>query len=182
MHAESKTTYTLEMQRPEDLRPKHPDTPGLQIERVAVKCPEYNKFLHTVVGHQWRWGGRSHWTKDDWYTFVNRDELETWVATFAGTPAGYFELEKHTEGDVEILTLGLLPQFIGQGLGGSLLTVAVQRAWQMGANKVWLRTCSHDHPNALRNYLARGLVIRQTKKGPVNRPFKSFWESMIPDC
>jgi GNAT superfamily N-acetyltransferase len=62
---------------------------------------------------------------------------------------------------------GLLPAFIGQGLGGHLLTVAVERAWAptgadqdvgggMGATRVWLHTCSHDHPHALQNYVALG--------------------------
>lgn len=176
MSTKTKTTYTLEMLKPSYLRAKYADYPGLRIERMEIKCPEFNKFLHMVVGYEYRWGGRTDWDKDDWYDYVNRDEMETWVVYLSGTPAGYFELEKRPEGDVQILTFGLLPQFIGKGLGGHLLTKAVERAWEMGASKVWLRTCTHDHPHALKNYLARGFQIQQTSQGPANPPSKSFWE------
>ena len=107
--------------------------------------------------------------------YAHRDGLETWVAYVGGTPAGYFEIEKNAPGDVHIWNFGLLPQFIGQGLGGHLLTSAVERAWAWGATKVWLRTCSHDHPHALKNYLARGFHIVQTAQSPPNPPIKSFW-------
>jgi len=176
MNIQKKTTYTLEMFKPADLRPKYIDWPGLRIERMETKCPEFNKFLHTVVGYDYRWGGKGDWSKDDWYRYVNRDKMETWVAYVSGTPAGYFELEKHPEGDVQILTFGLLPNFIGKGLGGHLLTKAIERAWEMGASKVWVRTCTHDHPHALKNYLARGFQIQRTTEAPANPPIKSFWE------
>jgi GNAT superfamily N-acetyltransferase len=80
------------------------------------------------------------------------------VAYFSGTPAGYFELEKD-KGNVEIAYFGLLPQFIGQGIGGYLLTRAVEQAWQMSAERVWVHTYTLDHPNALSNYQARGFRI-----------------------
>jgi GNAT superfamily N-acetyltransferase len=176
MTTEHKTTYTLEMRHPDDLRPKLVEMPGLRIERMAVPCPEFNKFLHTVIGQPFRWGGRTNWDKETWYAYANRDNLETWVAYLEGTPVGYCEMEKGDEGDVHIWNFGLLCQFIGQGLGGHLLTRALERAWAWGATRVWLRTCSHDHPHALKNYLARGFRIRKTDQGPANPPLKSFWE------
>jgi ribosomal protein S18 acetylase RimI-like enzyme len=106
------------------------------------------------------------------------------VAYLGGSPAGYVELEKGAEGDVHMWCFGLLPAFIGQGLGGHLLTVAVEHAWApikdggMGATKVWLRTCSHDHPHAIRNYLARGFQIARQEQTPANPKLRSFWELM----
>jgi GNAT superfamily N-acetyltransferase len=176
MNAETKTTYTLEMRSPGDLRPVRVSLPGLRIERMQVVLPEFNAFLHTVVGSDYRWGGHSDWGKDEWTAYVHREELETWVAYTDGTPAGYFEIEKCPEGDVQIKNIGLLPAFIGQGLGGHLLTVAVERAWAWGATRVWLHTCTHDHPHALCNYIARGFRECKTEVGPANRPIPSFWE------
>jgi GNAT superfamily N-acetyltransferase len=80
------------------------------------------------------------------------------VAYFSGTPAVYFELEKNND-NVEIAYFGLLPQFIGRGIGGYLLTRAVEQAWQMSAERVWIHTCSLDHPGALSNYQARGFRL-----------------------
>ena len=171
-----KTTYALEMTSPDQLSPKRVDLPGLRIERAEVPCAEFSKFLHTVVGHPWRWGGRQDWTREDWKAHVARDELETWVAYLGGIPAGYFELEKGPGGNVRIMCFGLLPQFIGQGLGGHLLTVAVERAWETGASRVCLNTCSHDHPHALKNYLARGFTVVRQAEGPPNPPIKSIWD------
>jgi GNAT superfamily N-acetyltransferase len=179
----TKTSYTLEMHHPSDLRPKRVERPGLRVERMAVPVPEFNKFLHVVVGAHHRWGGRE-WGAEGWRAYVDRDELETWVATIEGSPAGYVEMDKGLAGDVQIRCFGLLPAFIGQGLGGHLLTVAVERAWPptedggMGATRVWLRTCSHDHPHALENYLARGFQIAVQEQTPANPPQKSFWERM----
>jgi GNAT superfamily N-acetyltransferase len=73
-----------------------------------------------------------------------------------GAPAGFFELKAHADGGVEIAYFGLLPEFIGRGLGKHLLTEAVERAWGLGARRVWLHTCSLDDKAALPNYLARG--------------------------
>ena len=81
------------------------------------------------------------------------------MAYVSGTPAGYFELDGPPGGDVEIAYFGLLPSFVGRGLGGWLLTAAVERAWRRNPRRVWLHTCSLDHPAALANYRARGFRL-----------------------
>ena len=81
MATEFKTTYTLEMCSPGDLRPARVSLPGLRVERMQVLLPEFNAFLHTVVGSDYRWGGHSDWGKDEWTAYVRREELETWVAS-----------------------------------------------------------------------------------------------------
>ena len=78
--------------------------------------------------------------------------------TVAGAPAGYFELRRDRDGGVEIAYFGLLPEFTGRGLGGHLLTAAVERAWAPGPERVWLHTNTLDHPAALPNYLKRGFT------------------------
>ena len=65
--------------------------------------------------------------------------------------------------DVEIVYFGLLPEFIGLGLGGTLLTAAIERAFGLGAARAWVHTCSLDHPQALGNYLARGMRVYRTE-------------------
>ena len=179
MNPEIKTTYTIEMLRPDDLSPKRSTRTDLRIRRMDIPCHEFNKFLHTVVGYDYRWGGRIEWDEDAWRIYVNRPGFETWVIYVSGTPAGYFELEKEPDGAVHIHSFGLLPQFIGQGLGGPLLTRAVERAWELDASRLYLRTCSHDHPHALDNYLARGFRIREITQGPANPPLRSFWDLMV---
>ena len=79
-----------------------------------------------------------------------------------GSPAGYFELDRQGE-SVEVAYFGLLPPFIGLGLGGALLAAAVARGFEL-STRVWLHTCTLNHPQALANYLARGLRPYKTEQ------------------
>jgi GNAT superfamily N-acetyltransferase len=81
-----------------------------------------------------------------------------------GELAGYFELRRDTDGGVEIAYFGLLPGFTGRRLGAHLLTEAVERAWSLGARRVWLHTCTFDHPAALPNYVKRGFTVFKTEQ------------------
>lgn len=157
------TTWYLEMLDPAQLRPKLSEHPNLEIRQAEVPCPELSRFLYASVGGQWYWCDRLSWSRDRWLTYLNRPQVETWVAYISGTPAGYIELEAHPQSDVEITCFGLLPQFIGQGIGGHLLTVGVQRAWSRGVSRVWVHTCSLDGPFAYKNYESRGFTRYDTK-------------------
>jgi GNAT superfamily N-acetyltransferase len=159
------TTYYLEMTSPNDLLPKRVERGDLEIKQAKVPSPELCRFLFTAVGAECYWLSRIAWTYAQWLEWLSRPEVENWVAYVSGTPAGYFEIESQPGGNVEIVHFGLMPQFIGEGLGGHLLTTAVERAWRLGASRVWLHTCTLDHPSALRNYCARGFrVFRQEVK------------------
>lgn len=156
------TTWHLEMTDPRDLRPSRP-RPELRIERAEIPCPELNRFFYSAVGGDLFWIDRLSWTWDQWMAWLDRPELETWIGSVSGTPAGYFEIERQAEGSTEIAYFGLLPQLVGRGLGGALLTAAVERAWEGGARRVWLHTCSLDHAAALPAYQARGFRLFKTE-------------------
>lgn len=152
------TIFHLEMTSPEDFRPGQPAA-DLEIRRAYIPSPELNRFFYTAVGGDWHWTDRLGWTWDQWMAYLDRPGLETWIGSIEGTPAGYFELEAQPEGNVELKYFGLLPRFFGRGLGGVLLTAAVERAWEMGARRVWLHTNTVDGPAALRNYETRGFRV-----------------------
>ena len=140
----------------DELCPKILDRADVAIRRVAIPLPVFNRFLHETVGREFRWDSRDQWSDVDWAAYVERDELETWILYVQDTPAGYFETEHFEDGSARIHNFGLLKPFFGQGLGGHLLTFAIQRAFECGAQRLWVRTCSKDHAHALRNYQARG--------------------------
>ncbi len=167
------TTYYLEMTDPAQLRPARRESGELQLKRAEISCPELNRFLYTAVGGDWFWIDRLSWTYDQWLEYLNRPELETWVGYVAGTPAGYYELEMQPEANVEIAYFGLLPQFIGRGVGGELLARAIDCGWAMGAERVWLHTCSLDGPTALANYQARGFHVYREEVAEVDLPEES---------
>lgn len=152
------TTYYLEMTSLSQFRPKRTHVEGFEVIRCQLPLPEYNRFFYVHVGEAWQWQDRLEWSRERWLAYLDRDELQTWVGYLHGTPVGYFELEME-EQNVQLAYFGLLPQFVGQGLGGLLLSKAIESAWQMGAKRVWVHTCSLDHPYALANYQARGFQI-----------------------
>jgi GNAT superfamily N-acetyltransferase len=163
------TSY-LEMTNPSDLRPSQAAGPEFSIQQAKIVCPELNRFLYTAVGGDWYWMDRLSWTYRQWLDYLDRPELETWIGYVEGTPAGYFELEQQAEGSVEIAYFGLLPRFIGKGFGGPLLTRAIERAWQRGAARVWVHTCTLDGPTALSNYRARGLRVYKEEVSEADLP------------
>jgi len=156
--------YYLEMTSPEQLLPGRTPARPLELRQARNPFPELNRFLYTAVGGDWFWVDRLSWDYARWQEFLQRPGHETWVAYLDGTPAGYFELEGETGGEVEIVSFGLLPAFAGQGFGGWFLTEAVRRAWAKAPTKVWLHTCSFDHPAALANYQARGFRLVRTEE------------------
>ena len=157
------TTWYFEMLDPGALRPKWLDTPDLVIQQAVIPCPELSRFLYTSVGGHWYWCDRLTWSYNDWLSYFKDYTVETWIAYLSGTPAGYIELVAHSDHSVEIEYFGLLPQFIGQGIGGHLLTVGIEKAWAMGARRVWVHTCNLDGPYAYKNYEARGFTLYNTQ-------------------
>lgn len=155
----SVTTYYLEMNAPDQLRPARAVGAEFEVRQARIPAPELNRFLYTAVGGEWFWIDRLSWTYEQWLDYLSRPDVETWVGYLDGTPAGYFELERQTGDVVELAYFGLLPQFIGRGLGGLLLTKAIERAWALGARRVWLHTCTLDSPVALAGYKARGFRV-----------------------
>ena len=158
------TRWHLAMTAPEQLRPAAVPADAPEIRRVVVPMAEWSRFLYVAVGRHWHWTDRLAWTEPVWQAHLARPGVETWVAWAEGSPAGYYELDAGPRGEVEILSFGLLPGFIGRGWGGHLLTHAVRRAWGRGAERVILNTCSLDHPAALAAYQARGFVVERVEE------------------
>ena len=148
-------TY-LEMRSPGDLRPARepPDAP--RLERIE-ECPaSFFRYLYAEVGRAYHWTDRLSWTDERVRAHLSEPGVSLWLLSSRAAPAGYFELRRHQDRSVEVAYFGLLPEFLGRGWGGYLLTLAVRSAWATAPERVWLHTCSLDHPAALPNYLKRG--------------------------
>jgi GNAT superfamily N-acetyltransferase len=171
------TTWYLEQTDPSELRPATAHH-GAEVRRAELVSPELNRYLYTAVGGDWYWRDRLSWDWQRWHDWLDRPGAETWVAHLRGTPVGYAELDGHVEGEVELPYFGILPSFVGQGLGGHLLTMALRRAWNLAErwpalrppHRLWVHTCSLDGPAALANYQARGLRIYRTEIGNEDVP------------
>jgi ribosomal protein S18 acetylase RimI-like enzyme len=158
----ARRTY-LEMSGPQELRQAGPPAFAVDIHREDLSPASY-RALYCGVGDAYHWTDRAAWTDDEIATHLARPAIRVWVARVTQQPAGYFELRSCDDGSVEIAYFGLLPAYIGRGVGKYLLTRAVVEAWALGATRVWLHTSSLDHPSALANYLRRGFRITRTEE------------------
>jgi len=162
MNPHVRVTY-LEMRSADSLRPKRCHDPRFAVRECVVPQWQFNRFLYLTVGEAWSWTDQREWSDEQWREYVEGEHLGTFAASVGGSPAGYYELLRGEAGEIQIAYFGLLPAFIGRGYGGALLTSALEEGWRMGASRIWVHTCSLDHPASLRNYEARGMKIFKVK-------------------
>jgi len=151
------TVYYLEMHAPPN-RTIPPPRDGLTVIHAQEPTIAYYRFLYDAVGREYHWDTRSRLSDTELAAIIHDPKNETHVLFVDGVPAGFAELDNRIEGEVEITQFGLMSGFIGQGLGKYFLNWAVNKSWSMKPKRVWLHTCSADHPAALPNYLKGGFV------------------------
>ena len=121
---------------------------------------QLNKFFYKQVGKKHRWIDRLSWTDEKWINFISNKNLETYVISEFEDLIGFFELLYNPNlNETEISYFGLLEEYIGKGIGGYALSEAIKKAFEKNIKRVWLHTCTLDHPNALKNYIARGMRV-----------------------
>jgi ribosomal protein S18 acetylase RimI-like enzyme len=125
---------------------------------------QLNKFFYKNIGKKHKWIDRLVWTEEQWIDYVSNKNVKTYVFKFKDDLAGFFELISHGEKkEVEIAYFGLLEEFQNKKLGSYLLSKSIQKSFNGGTKRVWVHTCSLDHKNALKNYIARGMKIFKTE-------------------
>jgi len=128
----------------------------IRAERCTVS---YYRYLYNTVGEPWLWYERRLWSDERLAEHLARPELEIYVFYAWGVPAGYFELERSVTGDTELAYFGLAPDFIGRGFGAWFLNAAIDTAWLGSSLRVWVHTCTFDHPRALGLYQRCGFKV-----------------------
>ncbi len=126
---------------------------------------QLNKFFYKQVGKKHRWIDRLSWSDEKWINYISNKNLETYIICECEELVGFFELLHNPElQETEISYFGLLEEYIGKGIGGYALSVAIKKSFEKNIRRVWLHTCTLDHPNALKNYIARGMTVFKKEK------------------
>ena len=121
---------------------------------------QLNKFFYKSIGKNHKWIDRLSWSEAKWINYVSSQNVRTYVFKFKEDLVGFFELILHPEKDeIEIAYFGILEEYQNKKLGSFLLSEAIKESFSKNIKRVWLHTCSLDHENALKNYLARGMKI-----------------------
>ena len=149
---------------PGQFRPAFGVFPAVTIARAPIPAPALYRTCYRTVGAAFHWRDRLEWTDAEIRRHLSDSAISLFLARRGALLAGYYELRHVWEDDsVEIAYFGLVPHEYGQGLGKHLLSCAMRDARALGPRRVWLHTCTLDHPNALPNYVARGFVPYKTE-------------------
>jgi GNAT superfamily N-acetyltransferase len=89
---------------------------------------------------------------------LHSDAVEVYALSANGIDEGLLELDFRDSGQCELAFFGLTSVVQGQGAGRWLMNRALQRAWDQPIGRLWVHTCSHDHPEALGFYLRSGFI------------------------
>lgn len=155
---ESMPVTYLEMNDPGELIPARDVEAQLRLDPVESRDWRFNRRLYREVGADWHWTDKEDWSDSQWREYAADPTVHTHAATIREDLVGYLELVCSAH-EVQLNYFGLLPEFIGRGYGGQLLTMAIRLAWALEPQRVWLHTCDLDHPAALANYRARGMTV-----------------------
>ena len=148
-------TYLEMHRRPgSGLRPSpHEPIAILQAHQPTLS---FYRYLYCHVGGPWLWYERRAMDNETLRAIIHDPAVSIHVLYFDGVPAGYVELDSRVDREIELAYFGLLPEFIGRGLGSWLLNWALDTAWNREPSRIWVNTCNLDHPKALPCYQRAG--------------------------
>ena len=114
---------------------KNLKTNSINEKKYLVKKikPDFqlNKFFYKQVGKKHRWIDRLSWSDVKWINYISNKNLETYIISESEELAGFFELLYNPElKETEISYFGLLEEFIGKGIGGYALSVAIKKSFE----------------------------------------------------
>ncbi len=125
---------------------------------------QLNKFFYKNIGKSHKWIDRLSWSEENWINYVSDKNVKTYVFKSKDDLVGFFELIYHPQkNETEIAYFGILEEYQNKKLGSYLLSEAIKQSFKNNENRVWVHTCSLDHKNALKNYIARGMKIFKTE-------------------
>lgn len=158
------TVYYLEMLR-HVRRPVAAPRDGLTVVQAKKPSVSFYRYLYNTVGQAYNWHSRGSRPDAELAALIQNPLNEVHVLYGEGTPIGFAELDRRAPGEIELIQFGLIPEFIGQGLGKWFLRWTVNQAWSYSPHRFWLHTCTLDHPAALPNYQKAGFTLyRQETK------------------
>ena len=154
----------LEISSVEDLIESNLPNQDCSIKLVNPSDFEINKFFYKNIGKKHNWVDRLIWSDKKWIDYSSNQNVKTYILKVKGDFAGYFELIFHSDdNEIEIAYLGLLEEYHNKKLGSHLLSTAIKKSFDKKVKRTWVHTCTLDHKNALKNYLARGMKIFKTE-------------------
>lgn len=160
-------TFThLEMAAPPTTKmPSLPRRHKMALMKIDVPTLDFYRYLFVRVGRKWHWTERLVLPDDIVTKLITSKHVEIYALYVNGVPAGFAELDFKTMPRARLAYFGLMPEFIGLGLGHYFLRAAITIAWQRTPDSLWVSTNSNDHPRALALYQKVGFTPKNQFDG-----------------
>lgn len=144
-------------------RPDVPPDPAIVLDPIRPAEPDRFRALFRDVGNDWLWTSRLRHSDADLSARIGTPGIATQAIRLDGVDVGVVETDARQDGSVEVVLFGLAPRAVGRGLGKAAFARVVRDAFDMpGVERVWLHTCTLDHPRALGFY--RGFGFRAFRR------------------
>src|SRR3712207_4432368 len=129
----------------------------LRLDRWERPDLDRYRALYRAVGAPWLWFSRLAMSDGELAAILHSPDVEVHAAARRdGTPAGILELDRRVAGETEIAFFGLVPEMTGRGFGSWLMAHALRLGWRADTRRLWVHTCTLDHPGALAFYRRHG--------------------------
>ena len=147
---------------------------ALSVIRARRPTLSFYRYLYNTVGADWMWYERNQLPDRELAAIIHDVHVGIYVMYTGGVPAGFVELDRRRADEVELAYFGLMPEFIGRGLGHYLLSWAIDKAFgsalESQPGRLWVHTCNHDHPHALAVYQRSGFGVYRQERTVIDDP------------
>lgn len=146
----------LEMRTP----PSHPIAPSSTFAIRQVDQPDlaWYRQLFRDVGEPWLWFSRLRMSDSELRSILSDPAVDIFALSYEGKDQGLLEFDRRKFPDIEVAYFGVTPALIGKGAGRALMAHGLALEWQRHPQRIWVHTCSADHPSALSFYQKFGFV------------------------
>jgi GNAT superfamily N-acetyltransferase len=145
----------LEMLAPPPTRPERAE-PSWTLRKVVAPRTEWYRALFARIGAEWLWFSRLAMPTESLTAILGDAAVEVYALEVDGRDEGLLELDFRELGGCELAFFGVSDALLGQGAGRWLMNRALQLAWSHSIHRLWVHTCTLDHPGALPFYLRSG--------------------------
>jgi len=134
-----------------------PDPAGAwTLRRVEMPPLDWFRDLYRRVGEEWLWISKIRMPDAELAAIIQSPLMEIYALAHEGRDEGLLELDFREPGQCEFVSFGLTERLVGIGAGRWLMNRALELAWSRPVDRVWLHTCTFDHPAALAFYQRSG--------------------------
>ena len=128
------------------------------MRRVLEPDLDRYRGLYRAIGEPWLWFSRLRLSDAELHEVIHHPQVDVFALSCENEDVGLLEFDRRQFPDMEMSFFGVTPAWIGRGAGRALLQHCLPLAWEHHPQRLWLHTCTSDHPGALSFYIKAGFV------------------------